>query len=301
MNGLILSYRIHPKGSKCNWCLLVIQLDTYLKSKEFERLCKKAFSVAELQSIQKCISSQLVFSLLGRIVKDYKHSMEKNWEKQCVFIFEERELSVLRYIGGACMYHIAKDLKQSVERKIIGKFHEAKVLEHLHRFINFMIEPEGYITTHTSDPSSLMEVIRRQGNQKCLTFISDYLFHFFKILFSKVKCVQTFEHIKRRPQTILQESVESLEKNEIIITLFCNLFASYSNACECPKNEEVDEQMQFTWSDHIVNFELEKALVLHKVILYICKVHLSDMTSEYLDTVIGKKKSYQLHHSLESV
>ena len=47
---------------------------------------------------------------------------------------------------------------------------------------------------------------------------------------------------------------------------------------------------------------MEEALVLHilhKVILYICKVHLSDITSQYLDTVIGKK-SYQLQHSLES-
>ena len=138
--------------------LLVIQLDTYLKSKQFECLCKKAFSVAELQTIQKCISGKLVFSLLGRIMKDFRQSMDKNLEKQCDFTFEERELSVLRYIGGACMHHIAKDLKQSIERKIVGKFHEAKVLECLHRFMNFMREPEGYITSHSSDPSSLMEV-----------------------------------------------------------------------------------------------------------------------------------------------
>ena len=217
-----------------------------MKSKELEILCKKEFSVAELQTIERRISSQLVFSLLGRIMKDYRQNMETSLQKQSDFIFEERELSILRYIAGACMHHIAKDLKQSIKWKIVGKFHEAKVLECLHRFKNFMREPEGYITTHTCEPSSLMEIIRRQKCQKCLTFISDDLFHFFKILYSKVKCVQTFEHIKRRPQAILQESVEFLERNETIVTLFCDLFASYSNSCECPENEDVDDQMSFT-------------------------------------------------------
>ena len=42
------------------------------------------------------------------------------------------------------MHHIAKDLKQSVERKLVGKFHEAKVLEHMNRFMNILREPEGY-------------------------------------------------------------------------------------------------------------------------------------------------------------
>ena len=70
--------------------------------------------------------------------------------------------------------------------------------------------------------------------------------------------------------------------------------------CECHaettyhSNEELE-------IDTVLDYELEEILILHifhKVVLYMSKVHLSDLTSKMLDMILQKEKTFQLRHSL---
>ena len=151
----------------------------------------------------------------------------------------------------------------------------------------------------SAQPESLMEIIRRQGYKRCLTIISDDIFDFFKLLYVKLKSSQTFEHIKNNPKNVLQVTVEQLEFDQQLSETFCNLFSSYKSQCECMPKNTCEEAFESD-IDTVLDYELEETLILHifhKVVLYMSKVHLSDLASKMLDTVLQKKKTFQLRHS----
>ena len=106
--------------------------------------------------------------------------------------------------------------------------------------------------------------------------------------------VQNFDQIERNPANILQDTVMHVEQNPMIVNTFCELFTTFSNTCSCLREES---NLECTDMDTILEYELEEALVLHilhKVIVYMAKVHLNDIISKYLDTVVKKKKTLQI-------
>ena len=91
----------------------------------------------------------------------------------------------------------------SVERKLLGDLHKAKGLCRMHKFMTSLQQPEAFMLENSAQPETLSEIIRRQAYKRCLTIISDDVFQFFKLLYVKLKCAQTFQHIKHNPKNVL--------------------------------------------------------------------------------------------------
>ena len=126
---------------------------------------------------------------------------------------------------------------------------------------------------------------------------------FFKKLYSLLKYLQTFDSIKLSGKHLLQETVQKLEADEDLNNSFCALFASFTNSCRCDPHKDNVQADSESNMDPLIMFELEESIILHilhNVILYMAKVHLSDLTSKFLDTEMGKKKTYQIRHSSPS-
>ena len=68
--GLVELYRIPPKDTKYNWCVMVAHLDNYVKSTNYKDQCKWASGVVEMDSDHKRVCTSLCFSILARIVQD---------------------------------------------------------------------------------------------------------------------------------------------------------------------------------------------------------------------------------------
>ena len=111
-----------------------------------------------------------------------------------------------------------------------------------------------------------------------------------------------FQHIKQNPKNIRQATVEKLEFDQELSEAFCNVFSSCKSQCECESvAEAISDSDVALETDTVLDYELEETLILHifhKVVLYMSKVHLSDLTSKMLNTVLQKEKTFQLRHSL---
>ena len=63
-------YRIPPKKSKCNWCVLCSKMHDYLTLSNFDNKCMAAFNSTQLLSNQKAICTKIYMDLLGKIAED---------------------------------------------------------------------------------------------------------------------------------------------------------------------------------------------------------------------------------------
>ena len=272
---------------------MVSHLNSYFKSDEYKRRCKAAFNVDVRESIHNRICTQMNFSILGCVIADRKSQFEStNLNCECTEM-SQVEINVLRFVSGACFYNVSSKLRASVENKMISNMYEARINFRCHKFMQFLRVPEAFSTAHSSDPESLKEIIRRQGYQKGLTFVSDEAFAFFKLLYCKIKSLQTFKHIERNPSGLLQSTVKKLEQDEDINEGFCKLFTDYTASCKCEEANAEKYDIDANNMIDILDYEIEESLVmhlLHKAILYMSKVHLSDKTDQFLDTVVKKKK-----------
>ena len=182
---------------------------------------------------------------------------------------------------------------------MLGDIHKSKVLLTADRFLKSLCQPEGFLLHHTSEPETLMEIIKRQGNKQALTFVSDDAFTFFKKLYKVIKSVQTIDQIQKDPKNILQQTVEASESNESVVQSFFQLFTLFSDTCTCEAHGVF--KMESDTKNQFLDYELEESLLLHllhQVVLYLSKVHLSNVKSKMLDEVLQKKKTVQIRHSL---
>ena len=78
----------------------------------------KAFKVDNINSTQNAICTQMTFSILTKVVTDFKENLERPIGKIIHDDFTLPELNVLRYIAGTCIHNVASKIKKSIERKI---------------------------------------------------------------------------------------------------------------------------------------------------------------------------------------
>ena len=236
----------------------------------------------------------MMFSMLNIVVMDYHKEIQSEVTDSNVVQLSERELVVLKYVASACIHSVGTKIKPAVENRLIGRIHEARIYHKAQKFLDSLHEPEVKITKYSSEPETLVEIIRRQVNKKALTFISYNVFEFFKNMYSLIKSVQNFDQIERNPGNILQDTVLFVEQNQMVVSSFCELFTTFSNTCSCSMEES---NLEYKDMKNILQYKLDEALVLHiqyKVVLYMPKVHLNDITLKYLDTVVHKKKLFKL-------
>ena len=129
LQGLVSQYCIPPQGTKCNWCAMVSHLYTYLKSTGYKDQCPKVLQLRELTSTQNRVCTCLCFSIFMKIVHDMKSQNKVTEDVPQHEQLNDIKLNVLRYFSGACIHHISKHMKLSVERKLLGKLHHATGLK----------------------------------------------------------------------------------------------------------------------------------------------------------------------------
>ena len=96
--------------------------------------------------------------------------------------------------------------------------------------------PEGYALQHTNDPESLREDLRRQYQSKGLTIMSDQVYAFFKVLFCKVKTLQTFQQLEQNMKHLLSITEMHLKSDVQVLDLWLNLFIQPQEFCNCSDN-----------------------------------------------------------------
>ena len=108
---------------------------------------------------------------------------------------------------------------------------------------------------------------------------------------------KTYKELAKNPINILQSTIAILMADVSLVETWCNLFSPPSNQCvqeHCnhyPTVENDDELFQ-SEGEEALEFELEQILVLEifeRVIKYFTRVHLSDISSNFLDEKMAKK------------
>ena len=79
---------------------------------------------------------------------------------------------------------------------MVSKVHQAKVEYRSLQLSKRLILPEGVEMQAVHNPEKLHEIARKQNARKGLKIISDDTFEFFKVLYNKVKVMQTYKEIQ---------------------------------------------------------------------------------------------------------
>ena len=312
LSGLFHKFRIPLKKLKCNWCLLTSKLHTYLQCSDYLCKCKVAFNTAALTPDMNAICTKINFDLLNKIVRTARDELQMQNESECDNVNLEMELSeqnTLRYISGACIHVIRQKLKPDVRSHMVSKMDLAKVDFRCLQLLQMLQLPGGFSFPTVLQPETLQEIARKQYSGRHLTIVSDETFNFFKLMYCKMKCVQTYTELAKNPINILQRTIAILMADVTLVETWCNLFSPATDHCVQDHNNlyattenynelfESDDQEAF-------EFELEQMLVLdilERVIKYFVRVHLSDIRSKFLDEKMAKKKKYSHRSQVDGI
>ena len=85
-----------------------------------------------------------------------------------------------------------------------------------------------------------------------------------------------------------------------LLETWCNLFSSPTSECieehfQHHTTQENDDDSYESKGEEVLDFELEQIIVMQifeRVIKYFARVHLSDISSKFLDEQMGKKKKF---------
>ena len=86
----------------------------------------------------------------------------------------DHEKAVLRYVAGATIHKVTKDLKECAQRHMVTNVQRARIEYKCYQLLQSLRVPEGH-AQYSNDPSSLMEIIRRQHNTGGRTIVSDQM------------------------------------------------------------------------------------------------------------------------------
>ena len=281
----------------CSW------LHTYFEGHVYERKCKLAFSCEELTGVQRYICCQMYFALLAKILKmekDKLNEVEKIDLSSSIQDLSNLDRAILRYVAGATIHEVTKSVHESASNNLLTASNKACIEYRCCQLMEKLWLPEGYALEHTNDPESLKEILQRQYKSRGLTIVSDEAFTFFKLLFCKVKNVQTFWNLERNKYNLLHVTELHLKSDVDPLDVWCSLFHQSSEECLC---ESDNLEIQVSDEDQVLQYELEQNMILQmfdKVLHYFCTVHLSDIVAKYKDIVLCKTPQVSIHHQIIS-
>ena len=181
---------------------------------------------------------------------------------------------------------------------MVSHLSKVKINHRCCQLLETLCIPQGFALENTNDPGSLKEILRRQYQSKGLTIVSDEALTFFKVLYCKLKSLQTFKNLEHNKINLLQVTVLQLQDVDLL-DLWCNLFHQTKQDCtECEStcNVEVNDNTD-------LEYELEMSLILQlfeEVVHYFSRVHLSDILDKYKDTILQKKTQVSIQHQIIS-
>ena len=301
---LFETFKIPPKKFKCNWCIMCSRLHSYFEGNMYERKCKLAFNCEHLSSAQRCISCQMYFALLAKIIKlekDKLYEVRQIDSTSTIQDMSDLERSILRYIAGATIYEVTESVCESAINHMLTSINKSRIEYRCCQLLKKLCLPEGYALEHTNDPEYLKEILECQYKSRGLTVISDEAFTFFKLLYCKVKSVQTFQNLERNKYNLLHVTELDLKSDLDLIDVCCSLFNQTSEQCEC--ETPISSECESSDEDQVLQYKLEQSMVLEmfdKVLHYFCTVHLSDIVAKYKDIVLCKTPQVSIHHQIIS-
>ena len=191
--------KIAPKKTKCNWCVMCAVIQDYLTSPTYLAKCCKGFDLNTLTSEHNRLSTHIFFSLLGKVVQSEKETLQNLNDTYSAPIstdMSDHERALLRYVAGATIHKVTKDLQHSASEDMIDNIHRAKIEYKCFQLLQSLHIPEGFAIESTDDPASLVEILRHQHHTRGLTIVSDAAFVFFKYLCAKIRTIQTFQYLE---------------------------------------------------------------------------------------------------------
>ena len=225
----------------------------YLTSARYISKYKQTFQVENLLPVQNRICTKMCFSLLEKIVRNQRETLDQYASEDVSEMVEAigcTERSILRYICGASIHNVTSKFQESARNNLVGQSHEAKVEYRCTKLLQLLCISEGFAIANTEDPESLKEILHRQYKDKGLTIVSDDCFKFFKVVYCKLKKMQTFKHLARNTKHLLGVTEMHLKNDIQVIELWINLFSQAKESCTCEEDnfdnceDYIDEDAQ---------------------------------------------------------
>lgn len=194
----------------------------------------------------------------------------------------------IRYIGGAAVAHVAAKLKNEIHHKILKTCYGDRSLYRSHRILNRLRIPESVALSSSSDVATLQETVRRQGIAGGLTHIADQAFHFFCMLYLKIRKWQNTSLLRADPSNVHNVTMMELKGDVDLVaewvSLLQDLEESHDKASVAGLGCTDD-------TDSWLKVEMEQAMILNMfdlVVSYVAKTHLSDMLSQCKESMNWK-------------
>ena len=105
-------------------------IQDYLTSPTYLIKCCKGFDLNTLTSEHNRLSTHIFFSLLGKVVQSEKETLQNLNDTYSAPIstdMSDHERAVLRYVAGATIHTVTKDLQHSASEDMIDNIHQAKI------------------------------------------------------------------------------------------------------------------------------------------------------------------------------
>ena len=148
------------------------------------------------------------FDLLTKIVRDARDELRIQVKAEMEDINLELEISeqnTLRYISEACICVIWQKL--NVRTHMVNQIHVAKVDFRCLQLLQILQLPRDFSFPTVLHPETLKEIARQQYSGRHPTIMTDETFEFFKLLYCKLKSVQTYKELAKNPINILQRTI----------------------------------------------------------------------------------------------
>ena len=150
----------------------------------------------------------------------------------------------MRYVSGATIHEVSSKQCDAAQHNMVSHLSKVKINHRCCQLLETLCIPQGIALENTKDPESLKEILHRQYQSKGLTIVSDEAFTFFKVLYCKLKLLQTFKNLEHNKINLLQVTVLQLQQDVDLLDLWCNLFHQTKQDCtECKStcNVEVND------------------------------------------------------------
>ena len=203
----------------------------------------------------------------------------------------------LRYISGATIHSVCKDLKYSQEREVHFSI-KTKIKYCSYKIMQSLRISEEALIKQSQDAHSVAVVCARQGAKRALTHVGDDVLNFFIMVYKQIAKIQCLDMMHVCHQDLLKMTKSILYKDSECIMAWFKLFENSKELAECTlfsddSSQDECDAVSCENNKNECEMDLVDSILLelyNKCICYFCKVHFSELMSRFKEK-IGKKKS----------
>lgn len=275
----------HPTKS-ADFTKLYKDVNVFLCSDMHMIICKEVFNVSTVTEIENRISTKLFrWVLKNEIAKRAKEVEEMQAEtlRDINVVVGESVVAAgkIRYLAGACIVNIQKNLKTTVLNSLAQRGQKSKLARTIaykkRKLLATLRISEEDAMQKSNFPESLAEVQFRQENKKQMFHVCDEVFNFFMSLNKKVQVHLLKESFHFHGQFLHDKCRTQLVNDTALTQQWLSLFSG-----EEPKNE-IDENAVEIFSTLLIE-------LYQNIANYFFKVALSNAIKEFKASIPRTKK-----------